>query len=367
MASFRKVGKKYYFRLMITEKDGTRKQKDFPGSESLSETKKMAVKKEAELQNTFFIKSSKMLLFDLLDLCEKETTIGLKESTLDNRQKRLKAIKKNFKNKEIGKIRKGELQTVFNLLAKQKLTKIYINYLKTILYNAFKYAIEDLEILKENPCTGIRILGEETKEKHIYTKAEYEEIRKFLFSKKNKNYYYFFIFGIKTGMRSGEIIGLKWENIDLKNRKITVKQAVYYVKGRFVVNTPKTEKGIREVYFDKEISEMLEEMKQKQMENKEYYGKFYTDSGYVFQQENGMLTNRGFTVEFGKFIREKFNIYAPIHSMRHTHITWLVEQGANIKAVQDRVGHKDIKTTLNVYTKSTENMKKELVNITKKF
>ena len=70
---------------------------------------------------------------------------------------------------------------------------------------------------------------------------------------------------------------------------------------------------------------------------------------------------------FSKYVRELLKIESPIHSMRHTHITWLVEGGANLKAIQNRVGHKDIQTTLNIYTQITDNMKKDITELTKKF
>ncbi|MDR2879057.1 MAG: tyrosine-type recombinase/integrase, partial [Fusobacteriales bacterium] len=66
-------------------------------------------------------------------------------------------------------------------------------------------------------------------------------------------------------------------------------------------------------------------------------------------------------------VKKHIKIHSPIHALRHTHATWLIESGANIKAVQQRLGHGDIKTTLNIYTHVTSKIEDDTLDIIKKF
>lgn len=352
---------------MVTEKDGSRKQREFAGSESLKETEKMRIEAQAKYNKKQFIPSSNMLLFDLLDLWQKETSYNLRESTIINRQKHIKQLKKWFKNEKIGKINRFKVQKIFNELSKTELRKSYISNLYGVIKLSFEYAINILEILEDNPCNRIVITGKNSKEERAYTKDEYITLKNHLFNKRNKMYYYFFIFGIKTGMRCGEMLALKWNDINFENQIIKITKGSFLKKKEFFISKPKNKNSIRDIYIDDEVIEILHTLQDIQEENKNVYKQYYNDTNFVFQLPNGNNLGHGFISTFYRNIKEIVKINAPIHSMRHTHITWLIENGANLKSIQYRVGHSDIKTTLNIYTHVTEKMKKDMAEATKKF
>ena len=365
--NIRKRGKKYYYKVMVTEKDGSRKQREFAGSESLKETEKMRIEAQAKYNKKQFIPSSNMLLFDLLDLWQKETSYNLRESTIINRQKHIKQLKKWFKNEKIGKINRFKVQKIFNELSKTELRKSYISNLYGVIKLSFEYAINILEILEDNPCNRIVITGKNSKEERAYTKDEYITLKNHLFNKRNKIYYYFFIFGIKTGMRCGEMLALKWNDIDFENQIIKITKGSFFRKKEFFISKPKNKNSIRDIYIDDEVIEILHTLQDIREENKNVYKQYYNDTNFVFQLPNGNNLGHGFISTFYRNIKEVVKINAPIHSMRHTHITWLIENGVNLKSIQYRVGHSDIKTTLNIYTHVTEKMKKDVAEATKKF
>ena len=365
--NIRKRGKKYYYKVMVTEKDGSRKQREFAGSESLKETEKMRIEAQAKYNKKQFIPSSNMPLFDLLDLWQKETSYNLRESTIINRQKRIRRLKKWFKNEKISKMSRFKIQKTFNELSETELKKSYISNLYGTLKLSFEYAINILEILEDNPCNRIVITGKKSKEERAYTRDEYIALKKHLFNKRNKTYYYFFVFGIKTGMRCGEMLALKWKDIDFENQIIKITKGSFFRKKEFVISEPKNKNSIRDIYVDDEVIEILHTLKNIQNENKSTYKQHYNDTNFIFQLPNGNNLGKGFISTFYRNIKEIVKINAPIHSMRHTHITWLIEDDANLKSIQYRVGHSDIKTTLNIYTHVTEKMKKDVVETTKKF
>jgi len=352
---------------MVTEKDGSRKQREFAGSESLKETEKMRIEAQAKYNKKQFIPSSNMLLFDLLDLWQKETSHNLREPTIINRQKHIKQLKKWFKNEKIGKINRFKVQKIFNELSKTELRKSYISNLYGVIKLSFEYAINILEILEDNPCNRVVITGKNSKEERAYTKDEYITLKNHLFNKRNKIYYYFFIFGIKTGMRCGEMLALKWNDIDFENQIIKITKGSFFRKKEFFISKPKNKNSIRDIYIDDEVIEILHTLQDIREENKNVYKQYYNDTNFVFQLPNGNNLGHGFVSTFYRNIKEVVKINAPIHSMRHTHITWLIENGANLKSIQYRVGHSDIKTTLNIYTHVTEKMKKDVAEATKKF
>ena len=166
-------------------------------------------------------------------------------------------------------------------------------------------------------------------------------------------------------MRCSEIMALKWENI--QGDKVIISNGSYFVDNKLILSEPKNKNSKRAISIDDEIIKLLEMMKVEQQENKNKYEEFYNDENFVFTKEGGSPLGKGFISTFYRNIREKVSISSPVHAMRHTHATWLIEAGANIKAVQTRLGHSDIKTTLNIYAHVTKKMEDDTLDIIKKF
>lgn len=173
---------------MVTEKDGSRKQREFAGSESLKKTEKMRIETQAKYNKKQFIPTSNMFLFDLLDLWRKENSYNLRESTIINHEKHIKKLKIYFKNEKISDITKFKIQKIFNELSKTELKKSYLLNLYGVIKLSFEYAINILEILEETPCKRIKISGKNSKEERVYTKEEYIKLKEYLFNKKNKTF-----------------------------------------------------------------------------------------------------------------------------------------------------------------------------------
>lgn len=163
-----------------------------------------------------------------------------------------------------------------------------------------------------------------------------------------------------TGLRMGEILAMKWENINWQERAYAVKESW----NGSAVDTPKTESSVRTVLMSSALIELLREHKRAQLEYKMLHRDKYKDNGLVFAAETGgyinpsNLRNRIFYPALKKAGLPK-NIR--FHDLRGTCATLLLASGADLKSVQDQLGHKTAKMTLEVYAKVNPEAKKKAI------
>ena len=227
--------------------------------------------------------------------------------------------------------------------------------------------------------------------KHLYTQDEIDKIlNRFI---KNDTFTCAFLTSCFTGMRTGEVCALTWNDIDLKNGIIYVKHNVYDKpkdeKGRWYIGGTKTPTGTREIYICQTLLNALKNFKKKQAHLKYLYGnkyKYYhledvkNEYGKVVEQrivrnENNVLTfdtvNLVFTKEDGtyvgtdltkypfKIIHEELGIEkCRFYDLRGSYATRILTNGVEIRDVADILGHRNIETTENYYISSTEDSRK---------
>ncbi|MGT2829222.1 site-specific integrase [Streptococcus hillyeri] len=162
-----------------------------------------------------------------------------------------------------------------------------------------------------------------------------------------------------TGMRKSEVLALRWKDIDFTTNKLSVNQTVAYGENNAVIfQTPKTKKSKRTLALDTVTVQILKKWRQeRQFFN---FPNRLKDTDILFPAETGKPRGFDFINYRLKKILKKYNLpYIKPHGFRHTHISLLFEAGATIKEVQERVGHEDIKTTMNIYAHVTENVKEQ--------
>lgn len=198
---------------------------------------------------------------------------------------------------------------------------------------------------------------------NFYTK---EQLRSFLECAENQpNYkvYAFFRLLAYSGMRKGEALALNWEDINFKENEISINKAVGQgVSQRLYIKPTKTNTK-RTIKMDEATMIVLKEWKKKQQQA-------YLMLGYNTLQKNQLVfsnTKNSFiqptkTNDWLKSIISKNNLPTiSTHGFRHTHCSLLFEAGATIKSVQDRLGHTDVKTTMDVYTHVTSTAKEDAI------
>ena len=240
----------------------------------------------------------------------------------------------------------------------------------------------------------------ELKRSHLYRKEkrrgltiqEQELLLQFLQKPKFKQWYPIFAVFVGTGMRAGELTGLRWQDIDLEKGIISVNHTLVYYDHRVAgyksgcylsIHAPKTEGGIRQIpmlEFVKEAFVMEKERQQEAGSTCHSVIDGYTD--FIFLNRDGEVhKDAALNRVIKRIIRdcndEQFlksenpEVLLPnfsCHSLRHTFTTRMCEAGTNIKLMQDVLGHQDVSTTMNIYADVTKELReKEMGNLEEYF
>ena len=186
-----------------------------------------------------------------------------------------------------------------------------------------------------------------------------------------------------TGCRCGEFIGLRWEDIDMENRMISINHALvrakksrFNKKERMTVSLPKTEAGIRTIPMLDQVYEAFDRVYKEQCETGFNETEIDGMSGFIFKNEQGnVLSEQNINAAIRR-ITEAYNMKEEVraarerrepellpnfscHYLRHTFCTRFCENETNLKVIQSVMGHKNIKTTMEVYAECTDEKKKE--------
>ena len=316
----------------------------------------------------------------------KELKVNLKHNTFSNYCYMYdQFVADNIGMLPVTKLKRSDIKAFYNMLADTRGLKIAtIDNIHTVIHQILQLAVED-NYIRRNISDN---LLKELKSSHHYedshrralTLPEQELFMEFL-SKENSQYYHWlpiFTVMLGTGMRVGEITGLRWNDIDLKSGMIDVNHTLVYYKHRdengcyFDIHSPKTKAGVRQIPMTEEVKNAF--LLEKKMQNLAGIQSKVTIDGYhnfIFVNRFGNVQNQGTlnralrriirNCNDKQLLKEKKNpVLLPnfsCHSLRHTFITRLVEAGVNIKVIQNLCGHSRSDVTLDIYTTVTKELK----------
>ena len=153
-----------------------------------------------------------------------------------------------------------------------------------------------------------------------------------------------------TGMRRGEVLGLRWRDVDLAASRLSVHQALVSVKYEVQLSDVKTGAGRRTIDLDELVIAMLRTWKRKQTEERLRLGPAYAQSDLVFTHpDGGTLHPDYFRQAFERFVGKTALPKIRFHDLRHTHATLLLKAGVPVKVVSERLGHANAAFTMTVY------------------
>ncbi len=158
---------------------------------------------------------------------------------------------------------------------------------------------------------------------------------------------------VHTGMRQGEVLGLKWKDVNLEAGKLQVRRTLSFTKDGPTFTAPKTVKSRRSVKLTAGAVKALRSHLQRQLKKIEKAGSLYQDTGLVFAKEDGTPV-RGNRLSDYSFKRLLWRAGLPhavrFHNLRHTCATLLLSRGVPPKLVQELLGHAKIAITLDTYS-----------------
>ena len=230
---------------------------------------------------------------------------------------------------------------------------------KILIKSCLNYAVK-MRLITYNPIENVSL---PKKEKFTGSYYNAEQIEKLLEIVKNTPIETPVILAVFYGFRRGEVLGLKWDDVDFTEGTIAVNNTRVRYSKVSVDKCPKTEKSRRTLPLINVVASYLKKLKLKQSSNKIAMGKDYHDSKYVCSWDNGQLYSVSFVNhKLTKLLSDYKMPHIRFHDLRHSTASYLLKQGFSLKEIQEWLGHADISTTANIYSHIDLEMKKNIAN-----
>ena len=190
------------------------------------------------------------------------------------------------------------------------------------------------------------------------------DLKQFLAATKGTRLYPLWLTLALTGMRRGEALALRWEDVDLIAGRVSVHRSLVPLDGKVIVSEPKTRRGNRLVSLDGTTVAELKRLRKTQREERLAWGPGWVDTGLVFTRENGASLHRErITRAFMRAVKKAGVPPIRLHDLRHTHATLALAAGIHPKVVSERLGHATVSLTLDTYSHAVPALAEEAAQI----
>jgi integrase len=231
-----------------------------------------------------------------------------------------------------------------------------VRHIHTMLHKAFSDAVRWGQ-LSSNPADRAEPPRAPTPEMKVWSA---EQLRSFLDHVRDDRLFAVWLLMATTGMRRGEVVGLRWCDVDLDAGRLSVVQTVIMVNREILLSEPKTARGRRSIALDVTTVAALRQLHRLRLEERLRLGPYYTDSGLVAVHEDGQPVNPRLWSTW--FVRRAAETGLPrirLHDLRHSYATAALAAGIPAKIVSERLGHASIALTLDTYSHVLPNMQEQ--------
>lgn len=367
-----KSGYKWLFKMGvgIDPKTGDRKTTTRRGFKTKKEAVAAAAEFQKEIDNNALIRND--ITFE--DVFKEWWAVHSKTIKRSTRYSKLSKFNKHilplFGKLKIKDITKAYCQKAINRIAQE------INSAQDVKIQAnlvFKYALR-MDYISTNPMAYVVIpkkeenfLSDEEEKRNFWEKDEIKIFLDKAHSQLTQQDYVMFYVLIFTGMRKGELLALEWKDVDIKERTINIKQTLFFEDGKEVIQTAKKYHSKRIIKIDEQTAQILKKWRTQQREMLLSNG-ITTEAKYVLIRDDMRPLRLAYPNDILNRIIDKNKLHRiTIHGFRHSHASILFEAGASLKEVQARLGHKEIQTTMNIYTHVTKTAKEKTAETFKKY
>jgi integrase len=177
-----------------------------------------------------------------------------------------------------------------------------------------------------------------------------DEARRFLAAAEADGYSPLWLVALTTGARQGELLGLRWQDVDLVKGSLSIRQSLAMLDGKPVIQAPKSRAAVRTIGLPIETVAALKAHKARQNEERLKAGPAWADHDLVFTTPTGNPIHPSNVLRNYVKLQERAGVpRIRFHDLRHTHATWLITGGQPITSVSERLGHAKSSITLDVY------------------
>jgi integrase len=242
------------------------------------------------------------------------------------------------------------LQRLYREKQDSGLSASTVQKLHHVLHKALSQAVK-WDLISRNPADAVEAPRPVPEEMHPLSA---EETRKLLEAANGDKLEALYVLAVTTGMRRGELLGLKWSDVDLENSRISIRRTLTRTDNgkRVALGDPKTKKSRRTIRLTRQTVEAFRSHLQRQLREIEEAGDLYEDQGLVFTTETGTPINPSNLRQrsLAPLLRKAGLPHIRFHDLRHTCATLLFGKGVHPKFVQELLGHASIATTLDTYS-----------------
>ena len=245
---------------------------------------------------------------------------------------------------KLSQLQPNQVQQLYGQLAASGLAPKSVRNVHAVLRRALNQAV-DWNLVPRNVAT---LAHPPRAARHEVEVLSPEQVRTLLTAARGDRWEPLIVSALATGMRQGELLGLKWADVDLTRRTIHVQRQLQR-DGTFA--EPKTAKGRRTIDLPASCVAMLKDYRRQQTEERLLVGPEWQHNDLVFCTHQGRpLSQRNILRAYKLILRRASLPPVSFHALRHTAATLLLLQGVHPKVVQERLGHSNISMTLDIYS-----------------